>query len=133
MMNNTIQVRVSDSMKAKIAAFAQANEMTISDACRNLMAMELNRKETVFAASDFVKFLQSIGFNALDEIEPKTLDDAAKFYESYRDGLKKEPDYWRALGERELKLKNAFEKSKRENPSVKHSYAARVAHCLNGR
>ena len=107
--------------------------MTISDACRNLMAMELNRKETVFAASDFVKFLQSIGFNALDEIEPKTLDDAAKFYESYRDGLKKEPDYWRALGERELKLKNAFEKSKRENPSVKHSYAARVAHCLNGR
>ena len=132
-MNNTIQVRVSDSMKAKIEAFAQANEMTISDACRNLMAMELNRKETVFAASDFVKFLQSIGFNALDEIEPKTLDDAAKFYESYRDGLKKEPDYWRALGERELKLKNAFEKSKRENPSVKHSYAARVAHCLNGR
>ena len=131
-MNNTIQVRVSDDMKAKIAAFAQANEMTISDACRNLMAMELNRKETVFAASDFVKFLQSVGFNALDEIEPKTLDDAAKFYESYRDGLKTEPDYWRALGERELHLTNAFERDKRENPSVPSHYAARVRHTLKG-
>ena len=125
MMNNTIQVRVSDSMKAKIEAFAAANEMNVSEACRNLISMELNRKETVFAASDFVKFLQSVGFNALDEIEPETLNDAAKFYA-------KEPDYWRALGERELHLKNEFERSKRENPSVKHSYAARVAHCLKG-
>ena len=133
MMNNTIQLRVSDDMKAKIDAFAAAHDMNTSEACRNLISMELNRKETVFAASDFVKFLQSVGFNALDEIEPATLDDAAKFYESYRDGLSKEPDYWRALGERELHLKNDFEKNKRENPSVKHSYAARVAHCLNGR
>lgn len=114
MMSNTIQVRVSDEMKARIDAFAAANEMTISDACRNLMAMELNRKEVVFSASDFVKFLQSVGFNALDEIEPKTLDDAARFYQSYRDGLKAEPDYWRALGERELHLTNEFERSKRE-------------------
>ena len=100
-MNNTIQVRVSDSMKAKIEAFAAAHEMNVSEACRNLISMELNRKETVFAASDFVKFLQSVGFNALDEIE-------------------------------QLKLKNDFEREKRENPSVKHSYAARVAHCLKG-
>ena len=132
-MNNTIQLRVSDSMKAKIDAFAAAHEMNLSEACRNLISMELNRKETVFAASDFVEFLKSVGFSNLDEIEPATLNDAAKFYESYRDGLAKEPDYWRALGERELHLKNDFEKSKRENPSVKQSYAARMRHCLNGR
>lgn len=133
MMNNTIQLRVSDSLKAKIDAFAAAHEMNVSEACRNLISMELNRKEVVFKASDFVEFLKSVGFNALDEIEPETLTDAAKFYESYRDGLAKEPDYWRALGERELHLKNDFEREKRENPSVKHSYAARVRHCLNGR
>lgn len=132
-MNNTIQVRVSDEMKSKIDAFAAAHEMNLSEACRNLIAMELNRKEVVFAASDFVEFLKSVGFSNLDEIEPATLNDAAKFYESYRKELKTEPDYWRALGERELKLKNDFEKSKRENPSVSPHYAARVAHCLQGR
>lgn len=132
MMNNTIQLRVSDEMKSKIDAFAAAHEMNLSEACRNLIAMELNRKEVVFAASDFVEFLKSVGFSNLDEIEPATLNDAAKFYESYREGLAKEPDYWRALGERELHLKNDFKREKRENPSVKHSYAARVAHCLKG-
>lgn len=132
MMNNTIQLRVSDEMKSKIDAFAAAHEMNLSEACRNLIAMELNRKEVVFAASDFVEFLKSVGFSNLDEIEPATLNDAAKFYESYREGLAKEPDYWRALGERELHLKNDFKREKRESPSVKHSYAARVAHCLKG-
>lgn len=125
-MNNTIQIRVSDTLKAKIEAFAAANEMNVSEACRNLINMELNRKETVFAASDFVKFLQSVGFDSLDEIEPKTLDDAAKFYQSYRDGLAREPEYWTALGTRELHLTNEQERQKRENPSVPAHYAARV-------
>lgn len=130
---HTIQFRVSDEMKAKIEAFANANELSISDACRNLISMELNRKETVFAASEFVKFLQSVGFNSLDEIEPEALNDAAKFYESYREGLKTSPEYWTALGARELQLSNAHAKGKRENPSVSGHYAARVAHLVDGR
>lgn len=132
MMNNTIQVRVSDDMKARIDAFAREHDMNTSEACRNLISMELNRNETVFAASEFVRFLQSVGFNALDEIEPKTLDDAAKFYSAYREGIRTQPDYWTALGKRELRLSNEHEREKRENPGVPAHYAARVRRSLQG-
>lgn len=111
MRSNAVQVRVSDTMREKIEAFAAEHEMNVSEACRNLMAMELNRRETVFAASDFVRFLKSVGFNALDEIEPKTLDDAARFYQSYKDGLKTDPGYWTALGRRELHAINEHERA----------------------
>lgn len=131
-MNNTIQVRVSDEMKAKIDSFAEANDMNTSEACRNLISMELNRKQTVFAASDFVRFLSSIGFNSLEEIEPKTLDDAARFYASYREGLKNEPEYWTALGRRELQLVNEIERHKRESAHTKGSYASRVRYMAQG-
>ena len=97
---NLIQFRVSENLKKKIIDFATDNELTVSEACRNLINMELNRKETVFSAHEFVDFLKDMGFNSLDALDSKELDDASRFYESYRRNLSnpQDRDYYLAIG-----------------------------------
>ena len=80
MANKLVQFRASDSLRNRIAGFAQEHELTVSEACRNLIALQLERQERLVTADRLLQILQSLGYESISEIPSERLDDVVAAY-----------------------------------------------------
>lgn len=93
-VNSTnVVFRCSDGFKDKIEAWAASHKLNISEACRNLINLELNREESLIEAveygTEYSRFLQSIGYiNA--KVPSEKLEEVAAQYAEYLRGGKRE-------------------------------------------
>lgn len=84
--DTNIVFRCSKKFKAEIQDWAKANDFNLSEACRNLINLELGKKQTIVDSATFttnyVNYLRSLGLIAADA-DVSRLEDAAKEYAAY--------------------------------------------------
>lgn len=84
MRANTLQVRISDTLKDKIVAFAAEHDMNTSEAARNLLSIGLS--ERVVEANRFTRILKALGYERIADIPEDKVDDVVGAYLSARQG-----------------------------------------------
>lgn len=81
--NETVVFRCTENFKSRIEQWATDKQMNLSEACRNLINVELNKDRALFEVSDFAilfsRHLQSIGVIS-QEVSEETIEEVSKQY-----------------------------------------------------
>lgn len=80
MTNKTIQFRASATLTNKINEFAAAHDLTVSEACRNLIAMQIERNERVVTANKLLNIISALGYERISDIPNDELDNVVAKY-----------------------------------------------------
>ena len=79
-MNKVIQFRVNDALYSRIEQFAIAHDLNISEACRNLIGIQLQREEKVITANKLLDILSSLGYDTISSIPSDKVDEVVATY-----------------------------------------------------
>lgn len=79
-MNKVIQFRVNETLYARIQAFADKHDLNISEACRNLIGIQLQKEEKVVTADKLLQILTALGYDRISDIPNDKLDEVVGAY-----------------------------------------------------
>ena len=80
MTNQIIQFRASSTLANRIKEFAAQHDLNTSEACRNLIALQLERQERLVTADKLLQILSALGYERISDIPAGDLDNVVKTY-----------------------------------------------------